>query len=49
MNEQSDKQIGASKSAQPATPWTRPEILRFDAGAAELGDITNAEGNGQFS
>ncbi len=43
------KQIDESKSARPAASWVRPELLRFDAGAAELGDISNAEGNGQFS
>jgi hypothetical protein len=29
--------------------WSAPKIYRLEAGMAELGDISVAEGNGQFS
>lgn len=29
--------------------WVRPEVMSLDAGAAELGDISNDDGPGSFS
>ncbi|HEX8309429.1 MAG TPA: hypothetical protein VF645_13520 [Allosphingosinicella sp.] len=45
MNERSHKQIGESKSPRPAAAWVRPELARLNAGAAELGDVSNPDGN----
>lgn len=49
MDEQNQKQIDESKSARSAASWARPEVLRFEAGAAEFGDISSADSQPGFS
>lgn len=49
MNEQNQKQIDELKSAKSAIPWVRPELLRFEAGAAEFGDVSQADAQPGFS
>ena len=49
MNEQRENQTDDLKPARPATPWTRPELCRLEAGAAEFGDVSNADGQPGFS
>jgi hypothetical protein len=49
VNEQSQKEIGESKSAEIAAPWVRPELCRLEAGAAEFGDISSADAQPGFS
>ena len=49
MDEQNRKQIGDSKSTQTLVSWVRPEVLRFDAGAAEFGDVASPDGQPGFS
>jgi hypothetical protein len=39
VDEQTHNQIDDSKSAQSDVSWVRPEVLRFEAGAAEFGDV----------
>lgn len=31
------------------TPWTRPEMNRLEAGAAEFGDVSSPDGQPGFS
>jgi hypothetical protein len=49
VSEQNRKKIDDVKSARPATPWVRPELLRFEAGAAEFGDASSADAQPGFS
>lgn len=44
MNEHHQEQTGGTTSAEPKTSWVRPDYCRFEAGAAELGDISNPDG-----
>ncbi len=45
MSQQQREKTDAVTSAEPRTNWVRPELCRFEAGAAEAGDFTNADGN----
>lgn len=49
MNNQRENQTDDPKPARPATPWARPELCRFEAGAAEFGDVSNTDGQPGFS
>lgn len=44
-----DEPTGTEETSDTRKEWARPEFRRLDAGLAELGDISNPEGNGQFS
>jgi hypothetical protein len=46
--EQPRNQIDESKPAKAAT-WVRPQLCRFRAGAAEFGDVSNADAQPGFS
>lgn len=45
MTEQHQEQTDGVTSAKPKTQWVRPELCRFEAGAAEAGDFTQPDGN----
>jgi hypothetical protein len=47
--EQRQNQIDETKSAKTAASWVRPELCRLQAGAAEFGDVSNADGQPGFS
>jgi hypothetical protein len=49
VHEQRHNQTGGSKPAKSASPWVRPELCRFRAGAAEFGDVSNPDGQPGFS
>lgn len=49
MDEQIHDQIDDSTSARHSAPWVRPELFRFEAGAAEFGDVSSADAQPGFS
>jgi len=49
VNEQRRNQTSESRRAGSATLWVRPEINRLEAGAAEFGDVSNADSQPGFS
>jgi hypothetical protein len=49
VEEQAPKRIDDSKPAKSATRWLRPELSRFEAGAAEFGDVSSADAQPGFS
>jgi hypothetical protein len=49
VNQQNQEQIDGITSAGPKAEWIRPELSRFDAGAAEFGDISNVDAQPGFS
>jgi hypothetical protein len=45
VGEKHQEQTDGFTSANPRPDWVRPEVCRFDAGAAEAGDVRNPDGN----
>jgi hypothetical protein len=49
VDQQHQEQIDGITSAGPKAEWTRPQLCRFDAGAAEFGDVSSADAQPGFS
>jgi hypothetical protein len=49
VNQQQQEQIDEATSTGPKAQWTRPELCRLDAGAAEFGDVSNPDAQPGFS
>jgi hypothetical protein len=49
VDQQRHKQIGESKPAPSPIAWVPPEIVRFEAGAAEFGDVSKPDAQPGFS
>lgn len=49
MEKQHQEQTGEATPAGAKADWTRPELCRLDAGAAEFGDVSSADAQPGFS
>lgn len=45
MIERHQEETKVVVSTESRTEWVRPELLRFEAGAAEQGDFASPDGN----
>lgn len=49
MDEKRQDKIDSLESTGPKAEWVRPEMGRLVAGAAEFGDVSNADSQPGFS
>ncbi|MET1113125.1 MAG: hypothetical protein ABWX67_16525 [Allosphingosinicella sp.] len=49
MNEKPRQNSDGAPTEPPRTEWVRPEVTGLEAGAAEFGDVSNADSQPGFS